>query len=557
MSAAKGIPQILNAWLELADELGGECPHLWLVGGAPSEIEIMRQSCNTKNLISHEVEGRVRWWGYLDYAGISTLMLKAYVLVTHSLYEPGGRVMLEALAQGIPVIATPHGFAADLIVDWHNGFLVSHGDEIGLKNRMKHFAMQPLLRHAMGGMAQKTASAALKKWDFINTHLNIYERAVRNGSEPIVRNNERFSLPVLKEPVPRGFGGVYPFEAEVASKADVSAFITSYCGPVEKEPEELFCKSGRSRLWTVQRGERRLVIKHSFSTYQRRAIWDLGYAGPIAKFQHQRMLGETLAAFCRGAAPLLAADMKLGLTLREWLEPAPVNESTLSECADLFAGFYKSPHHSIDLASIQAQLQRNWQKMSDEEVLNELAALEADWRDKELPWNAWDPISLRLNWRWLDLGLRRKWLSLPGQILRETNALINEESEVAAEESHLNIGLCHGDADPAHVRRNENGQMVLIDCEKLHPGYFGHDWADLIFSVLNDVKDDDQAIAILRQAVEIIKHKNLCPAKLLFSWFKWTAIIRVGRAQALMEKEAVEEGLVRLKRVQRAEKAKL
>jgi hypothetical protein len=79
--------------MRLAEELRLDCPPLWLVGGEPHEIEIMRRSADPSILASYEAAGRVKWWGYLNAAGISTLMLKSYVLVTHSLYEPGGRVI--------------------------------------------------------------------------------------------------------------------------------------------------------------------------------------------------------------------------------------------------------------------------------------------------------------------------------------------------------------------------------------------------------------------------------------------------------------------------------
>lgn len=46
----------------------------------------------------------------------------------HSQYEPGGRVVLEALGAGLPVIATPFGFAREFVRDWVSGFIVDYGD---------------------------------------------------------------------------------------------------------------------------------------------------------------------------------------------------------------------------------------------------------------------------------------------------------------------------------------------------------------------------------------------------------------------------------------------
>ena len=43
-------------------------------------------------------------------------MSKSLVLITHSKYEAGGNVILEAMAHALPVIATPSGMEKTLFV---------------------------------------------------------------------------------------------------------------------------------------------------------------------------------------------------------------------------------------------------------------------------------------------------------------------------------------------------------------------------------------------------------------------------------------------------------
>ena len=550
MTEAKGVPQILRAWLNLADELGSDCPPLWLVGGEPYEIEAMRRAAGSDALADYESKGLVKWWGYLDPPGISTVMLKAYVLVTHSLYEPGGRVIVEAMAQGIPVIATPNGFAADLITDWHNGFLVAYDDERSLRTRMGHFALQPLLRHAMGRSAHQAASAVLDQWNFMGTHLRVYKCAVGRSIDDLAEMAGRsYIVPRAGSP-PRGFGGVYPFEGETIDSSEVTAFLSRHIGEDVGEMVE-FAKGARSRLWVAQAKGRRWIVKHAFSTYNLRPIWDRGYAGAATTLQRSRVVGEVLASSCSGAATLTAADEDTGLLLREWLEPAVVEKSSLDACARLLMAFHSSRLPTIDLEAIRIRFDRDWRRMGDEEVLCELNVIDAGWRAESRPWNAWQQISARLGWRWLQLGLCKGWLEFPTGIGVDLDAWINEEGSMAAtEERKVSFGLCHGDPDLAHFRTEADGRMVLIDCERLHPGYFGHDWASLVLRVLDNTADDDAAAEVLKLALSVIESK-FCPPRLFLSWLKLATAIRICRAHALMDKEGTVSGLLGWQKVER------
>lgn len=121
---SKGVDHILNAWCSLYRKYEELCPPLWLIGGSIKEINIIRNKCQAIENYIHQAEqdGKIIWWGCIDAIGASTLLLKTLVLITNSLYEPGGRVITEAMSEGIPVIASPNGFALDLVHDWDNGF---------------------------------------------------------------------------------------------------------------------------------------------------------------------------------------------------------------------------------------------------------------------------------------------------------------------------------------------------------------------------------------------------------------------------------------------------
>jgi glycosyltransferase involved in cell wall biosynthesis len=81
--------------------------------------------------------GQIRCTGWLDDAAVLTAMRQARALVFPSAwYETGGLVVLEALAQGVPVIVARDTAAADYVVDGENGYVVNAKDRTALKERM-------------------------------------------------------------------------------------------------------------------------------------------------------------------------------------------------------------------------------------------------------------------------------------------------------------------------------------------------------------------------------------------------------------------------------------
>jgi len=534
MDEAKGILQIVNAWLALFNELEGDCPSLWLVGGSPELVQNIRLDIGIDRITEHEHAGRIRWWGYLDTAGISTVLLKAYVVVCHSRYEPGGRVVLEAMSQAIPVIATPHGFAADLIEDWYGGFLVDFDDVEVLRVRMSHFALQPLLRHAMGPVAQQRASRALEQWQFLDTHFQVYHSAIE-GTQP---HRGRLSIardPRASRPRPKGFAGVYPFEGEAAGNAEATGFLRTWLG-ADAALQELEGISGNSRLWLAEHNNQRWVIKHAFSTYRTRPMWDRSFRGSPVTLQRHRVSSEIRCSTFASAARLACADIGTGLYLREWLEPGFDGLHSLPPLFVSLLRFHGDKAADSDLVAVRQRVDVDWQSVKSDEVITFLTDIERDWHAAGFSWDAWCPSSLRLGWKWLSAGLETRTLSLPDWIEQLAKQTIDEESSVASSYEPLaSFGWCHGDLNPEHFRIDPDGSGVLIDFEHLHPGFFGHDWADIVLALLSDV-DADEAVALISLAVGAIPSSN-CNPRLLISWLRWTAMVNACRSHALLNSD--------------------
>jgi len=172
----KGVDYVIRAWVALAEKHPNCTPPLWLVGGDPDSIYIMRKKLiNIVPKLSHyERMQQIIWWGYLDENGISSLMLKGLALVTHSKFEAGGRVIIEAMCLGKPVITTPEGFGADYVFDWYNGFTVQYGDVKKLTKYLECFALHRLLSNVMGNCAKAYFTQIERTWNYTGIHEMLY-----------------------------------------------------------------------------------------------------------------------------------------------------------------------------------------------------------------------------------------------------------------------------------------------------------------------------------------------------------------------------------------------
>jgi glycosyltransferase involved in cell wall biosynthesis len=84
------------------------------------------------------------------------LFQKAMVYILPSYGENLPYSLLEAMAVGSPVIATPVGAIPEIIEDGQNGFLIQPGDHTALAERIVNLLDDPELREKMSKENSKT-----------------------------------------------------------------------------------------------------------------------------------------------------------------------------------------------------------------------------------------------------------------------------------------------------------------------------------------------------------------------------------------------------------------
>jgi glycosyltransferase involved in cell wall biosynthesis len=104
-----------------------------------------------------------RWIPSLPHPELLRVMQQHDVLILPSLFEGFGLVILEAMAQRLPVIATPHTAGPDVISEGVDGFIVPIRSAEAIAARLDHLASNPNLLQQMKQAAQDKAKS--QRWE--------------------------------------------------------------------------------------------------------------------------------------------------------------------------------------------------------------------------------------------------------------------------------------------------------------------------------------------------------------------------------------------------------
>lgn len=139
----------------------------------------------------------VRFVGWLSQPECAQRLQAANALVLPSLLECGGAVVLEAMAMGIPVIATRWGGPADYLND-QCGILVEpisrDGFIKGLTEAIAQLAHDPARARAMGQAGYERVLAEFD-WDVkVDMMLGIYQRTLERSAKPVVQSEQTLTV---------------------------------------------------------------------------------------------------------------------------------------------------------------------------------------------------------------------------------------------------------------------------------------------------------------------------------------------------------------------------
>lgn len=143
--ANKGLQQLIAAMVQVPGA------NLTIIGDGPlrTALEALIQRL--------ELKDRVRLLGWLPGpADVARVLQQSRVFVMPSASEGGPRAALEAMACGLPVVATRVGLMPEVIVDGQSGGLFTTGDPVDLARQIRTLLADPSLRQRLGTTACET-----------------------------------------------------------------------------------------------------------------------------------------------------------------------------------------------------------------------------------------------------------------------------------------------------------------------------------------------------------------------------------------------------------------
>jgi glycosyltransferase involved in cell wall biosynthesis len=169
-AAVKNHEMLVAAFAQLV----GQQPlptELWLVGDGELREAVQHQ------VRALGIESRVRFLGVRS--DIPDLLRAADVFVFPSRWEGNPLSVMEAMATGLPVIATAVGGVPELVEEGASGILVPNEDLHGLVAAMQRMAQDPNLRGQMGQAARQRAVERFDIRQTVRAYEALYEEILQ------------------------------------------------------------------------------------------------------------------------------------------------------------------------------------------------------------------------------------------------------------------------------------------------------------------------------------------------------------------------------------------
>ncbi len=179
-AAEKNVELVLDAYLRASARVPAGVMHLILAGAGPCE-----------RVLRAVAPRGVSFLGQLDRTKtLPDLYANADAFVFASETETLGLVVLEAMASGLPVIATPKGGVADHLRHGLNGLAFPAGDAEALATCMLALVGEPMKVMPLREGARRTAEA--RSWGAELDQLDrSYRRVVENNTASAARGRRR------------------------------------------------------------------------------------------------------------------------------------------------------------------------------------------------------------------------------------------------------------------------------------------------------------------------------------------------------------------------------
>jgi len=165
----KGFGDVLEALARLHRRGGLPSAWAWVVAGEGPARRGLQAKARAR------LGGHAHFTGRVDDAMLHALYARADVFVHAPRYEGSSLVTLEAMAHGLPVVATRAGGIPDKVADGVTGRLVAPGEADALAGSIAALAVDAALRREMGRRGRARAEAEFAWSRIIERVVALYE----------------------------------------------------------------------------------------------------------------------------------------------------------------------------------------------------------------------------------------------------------------------------------------------------------------------------------------------------------------------------------------------
>jgi len=141
-----------------------------LAGSGPERERLQRQAADA-------LDGQICFAG--DSSRVPEMLNAMDVFVLPSLNEGMSNTLLEAMACGLPVVATNVGGNPEIVENNVSGCLFTPGDSQLLAHKLKHLAQNPALIHQLGTAARNRAIESFSLSRMLEAYRNFYLELAR------------------------------------------------------------------------------------------------------------------------------------------------------------------------------------------------------------------------------------------------------------------------------------------------------------------------------------------------------------------------------------------
>lgn len=172
LTPLKGVHHLIGAFSKVAEEYPSA--RLVIIGEKGNRNYAGELQKQVEDLGLTE---QVRFLGPMPQADLALWMAKSSVLVLPSTSEGLGRVIIEAMATGTPVIGCRVGGIPELVEDQTRGFLIPPGDERLLADRIRWVIDNPADARVLGERARIFAEQLFSTESYLKGYARIFEAA--------------------------------------------------------------------------------------------------------------------------------------------------------------------------------------------------------------------------------------------------------------------------------------------------------------------------------------------------------------------------------------------